>query len=411
MTKDTKKEKTIKSAPLPELNIGILGHVDHGKTTLTQMLTGKFTDEHSEELKRGISIRLGYADMNINKCPKCKDASGYTTFPKCFTCGSDTKHLRTLSIVDVPGHETLMATVLTGASLLDGAILVIAANEKCPQPQTKEHLAVLNISGIKNIIVVQNKIDLVDAAGAKKNYDSIKAFLKGSVAENAPIIPISAQHKANIEVLLKAMQDILITPKHDSKKNSKMLVARSFDVNRPGTKISKLLGGVIGGSIVDGVFKPGDEVELRPGVKQNNDWNPIKTKIISINKGKSSVKEGTPGGLIAISTTLDPYIAKSDSLVGNVVGIPGKMPPVWKTLKLEINIIEGLHETKENILKNDPILMGVGTARTIGVCTQPGKTSDFVLKLPVCADIGDKVALSKQVSGRFRLIGYGIVKK
>ncbi|NOR85188.1 translation initiation factor IF-2 subunit gamma [archaeon] len=415
MIKETTKTKKVATktatVALPELNIGILGHVDHGKTTLTQMLTGKFTDEHSEELKRGISIRLGYADMTINKCPKCSGAAAYSTFSKCFICGSDTKHLRTLSVVDVPGHETLMATVLTGASLLDGAILVIAANEKCPQPQTKEHLAVLNISGIKNIIIVQNKIDLVDAKGAKENYDSIKTFLKGSVAENAPIIPISAQHKANIEVLLNAIQDILITPKHDSKKNPKMIVARSFDINKPGKKIKDLIGGVVGGSIVDGAFKPGDEIELRPGIKQNNDWAAIKTKILSINKGKTSVMQGTSGGLVALSTTLDPYVAKSDSLVGTVIGLPGKMPPVWKTLKLEINIIDGLHDTKENILKNDPILMSVGTARTIGVCTQPGKTSDFILKLPVCADISDKVALSKQIAGRFRLIGYGIVKK
>ncbi|MCK4555628.1 MAG: translation initiation factor IF-2 subunit gamma, partial [Candidatus Aenigmarchaeota archaeon] len=123
-TKDTGKEK-----PLPEVNIGILGHVDHGKTTLTQMLTGKFTDEHSEELKRGISIRLGYADMHIRKCPKCDEPLCYSTFPKCFHCAAETAHQRTVSFIDCPGHETLMATVLTGASLMDGAILVIAANE------------------------------------------------------------------------------------------------------------------------------------------------------------------------------------------------------------------------------------------------------------------------------------------
>ena len=375
------------------------------------MLTGKFTDEHSEELKRGISIRLGYADMSIRKCPKCKGAAAYSTFPKCFSCSSDTKHLRTLSVVDVPGHETLMATVLTGASLIDGALLVIAANEKCPQPQTKEHLAVLNISGIKNIIVVQNKIDLVDAKEAKKNYDSIKKFLKGSVAENAPIIPVSAQHRANIEVLLKAIQDILKTPKHDAKKNPKMLVARSFDVNKPGTEIENLVGGVVGGSVVEGVFKSGEEIEILPGIKQNNKWSPLKTKITSINKGKTLATEGTPGGLLALSTTLDPYIAKSDNLVGSVIGLHGKMPPVWNTLKLEMHLIEGINEKQEPVRAQEPILMGVGTARTIGVCTQPGNVSEFTLKIPVCADIGEKVALSRQVSGRFRLVGYGLIKK
>ena len=90
---------------------------------------------------------------------------------------------------------------------MDGAILVIAANEPCPQPQTKEHLMALDALGIKNVIIVQNKIDLVDEERAKENYKQIKEFVKGTVAENAPIIPISAHHEANLDILLKAIQD------------------------------------------------------------------------------------------------------------------------------------------------------------------------------------------------------------
>src|SRR3989344_4546077 len=161
---------------IPEANIGIVGHVDHGKTTLTYMLTGKFTDEHSEELKRGISIRLGYADMHIFRCLQCEKDNGYglATHPKCLSHMSDNEHLRTVSFVDLPGHETLLATVLTGASLMNGAILVIAANEQCPQPQTEEHLIALDIAGIKKIIIVQNKIDLVTEQQALENYKQIK---------------------------------------------------------------------------------------------------------------------------------------------------------------------------------------------------------------------------------------------
>ncbi|MCK4550576.1 MAG: translation initiation factor IF-2 subunit gamma, partial [Candidatus Aenigmarchaeota archaeon] len=140
-------------------------------------------------------------------------------------------------------------------------------------------------------------------------------------------------------------------------------------------------------------------------------WSPLKTKITSINKGKTLATEGTPGGLLALSTTLDPYIAKSDNLVGSVIGLHGKMPPVWNTLKLEMHLIEGINEKQEPVRAQEPILMGVGTARTIGVCTQPGNVSEFTLKIPVCADIGEKVALSRQVSGRFRLVGYGLIKK
>src|SRR3989338_5724892 len=142
----------------PVMNIGLVGHVDHGKTTLTERLSGKWTDTHSEELKRGITIRLGYADFSIYFCEKCHY---YTTKNKCIKCNNEVVFQRKISLVDAPGHESLMATMLSGAAIVDGALLLVAANEKCPQPQTKEHLMALHISGIKNVIVVQNKIDLV----------------------------------------------------------------------------------------------------------------------------------------------------------------------------------------------------------------------------------------------------------
>lgn len=401
---------------IPEANIGIVGHVDHGKTTLTYMLTGKFTDEHSEELKRGISIRLGYADMNIYKCEKCakENTTGFMTMPKCLSHQTDNEHQRTISFVDLPGHETLLATVLTGASLMDGAILVVAANEVCPQPQTAEHLVALDIAGIKNIIIVQNKIDLVTPEQALENYKQIKAFVKGTVAENAPIIPVSAQHRANIDVLLKAIQEIIPTPKRDPKVQPKMLIARSFDINKPGTSIPKLIGGILGGSLIQGILKVGDEIEIKPGIKQGEKWIPIKTKITSLNQGGSLFQEGHPGGLLAIGTPLDPYLTKADNLVGAVVGLPGKTPPVWNKIKLEIKIIERQIDKSlavKQIFEKDSLLMNTGTARTVGVCGKIGKTPEFVLKLPICASIGDKVALSKQIAGRWRLVGYGIIRE
>ncbi len=112
----------------PEINIGMIGHVDHGKTTLSQRLTGKWTDEHSEELKRGISIKLGYADAAFYKCHNCDDPKCYSTEKKCPVCGGKTELLRVISFVDAPGHETLMAIMLSGAAIMDGAVLVIAAN-------------------------------------------------------------------------------------------------------------------------------------------------------------------------------------------------------------------------------------------------------------------------------------------
>src|SRR3989338_3041972 len=122
----------VKKASLgqPEVNIGLAGHVDNGKTTLTSALSGKWTDTHSEEIKRGITIRLGYADTIFYK-----DNDTYTV-KKTKTA----KAIRKVSFLDAPGHESLMATMLSGSAIMDGALLLVAANEQCPQPQTKEHL-------------------------------------------------------------------------------------------------------------------------------------------------------------------------------------------------------------------------------------------------------------------------------
>ena len=313
---------------IPRTNIGIVGHVDHGKTTLTQALTKKWTDTHSEELKRGITIRLGYADTDIYKYSK---GDKYSVEPKQ---GSEKgTYLRTVSIVDAPGHETLMTTVLSGSSLMDGAILVIAANEKCPQPQTREHLTALDIVGIKNIIVVQNKIDLVSEEEALKNYKEIKEFLKGSVAENAPIIPIAAQHNVNIDVLLETMDKIIPDPKRDPKKPAKMYIARSFDVNKPGTDINKIEGGILGGSLVQGQLVMGQEIEIKPGVKIDNKYTPIKSKIISLHQANASIEKALPGGLLGLSTELDPALTKSDELSGNLLGPPNSLPTVLDKIK------------------------------------------------------------------------------
>ena len=328
--KDNKEadHKEIKEIIQPELNIALVGHVDHGKTTLTERLSGKWTDTHSEELKKGITIRLGYADFTIYRCAQC---DFYTTKEKCLKCNSATIPLRKISLVDAPGHESLMATMLSGAAIVDGAILLVAANEKCPRPQTKEHLIALQISGIKNVIIVQNKIDLVTHEEALKNYQQIKEFLAGTDYKDAPIIPLSARANVNVDVLVKAIYNYFPLPKRDLNKDPLMLVARSFDVNKPGTKPATLIGGVLGGTVKQGQFKVGDEIEIVPGymVEEKNKklWKPLKSKIAQIFSGGQPVKEILPGGSMAIATFLDPAIVKSDSLTGSLVGLPRKFPP------------------------------------------------------------------------------------
>ncbi len=394
----------------PEVNIGMVGHVDHGKSTLVEALTGKWPASHSEELKRGITIRLGYADATFYKCSKC---GTYLTSEKCPKCFKKAKPLRTVSFVDAPGHESLMATVLTGSALMDGAILVIAADEKCPLPQTREHLTTLELSGIKNIIIVQNKIDLVTPERAKKSYEEIKGFVTDRVPKNTPIIPVSAQQKINIEYLVEAIENFIPTPNRDLNANPKMLVARSFDINKPGFTPDKLRGGVIGGSIVQGKFKVKQDIEIRPGIRIGDKWKPITTKIVSMEKAGEKLEEAGAGGLLGIQTKLDPYFTRADGLVGNVVGVPGKVPSVWQKLKLKTKLLERAVGTKEmsevKVIRPEEILMiNVGTARSIGTVTKIHKNEiGMELKIPICADKKDRIVLSRQILGRWRLIGYG----
>ncbi|MBN2458523.1 translation initiation factor IF-2 subunit gamma [Candidatus Woesearchaeota archaeon] len=406
-------------APQPEVNIGLVGHVDHGKTTLTERLTGKWTDTHSEEIKRGITIRLGYADSIFRKCPKCSEPDNYTIEAKCPICGSETTVLRKVSFVDAPGHESLMATMLAGATIMDGAVLLVAANEFCPQPQTREHLMALQIIGIKNLVVVQNKVDLVTKERALANYKQIKDFLKGTDYEKSPIIPISAAHGLNIGALIKSVEEIIPTPKRDPKKTPVMFVARSFDINKPGTEIAEINGGVLGGSLKQGVLSCGQEIEIKPGLafeeKNQIIRKPVRTKIVSIATGNEQIDKATPGGSIAIMTSLDPSIVKSDKLTGSLIGLPDKLPAVYNELKLEIHLLDRVVGSKEDlevkpIAKTESLMLNVNSASTVGIVTDLHKGfAQCKLKLPVCAEVGSRVTISRLIGNRFRLIGYGVI--
>ena len=403
----------------PEVNIGTIGHVDHGKTTLVQALTGIWASRHSEELKRGITIKLGYADMPIYKCPECKAPQGYSTRPVCPSCASKALFVRAVSFVDAPGHEALMATMLSGAAIMDGAILVIAADEPCPQPQTREHLAAAEVIGIKNLIIVQSKIDIVNEKRARKSYDEIKNFVKGTIAEKAPIIPISAQRGLNMDVLLNAIEEIMPTCQRDATKAPLMYIVRSFDTNNPGTSIEGLEGGIIGGTIAHGKFKLGDEIEIRPGISGEREgktvYDPLISEIVSLRAGEKNVKEAHCGGLVGVGTMLDPSYSKADGLTGNIAGKTGLLPPTLRELTLETHILERAVGTKdllkvERINIDETLLLHVGAAVNLGKVTST-RSNIIKIKLtrPICAQPNTRVAISRKITARWRLIGYGII--
>jgi translation initiation factor 2 subunit 3 len=388
---------------------------------MVSYLTGEWTDRHSDEVRRGISIRLGYAATTLLKCTKCSEPEAYTTSHiakdgKCPKCGGKLEVLREISFVDSPGHESLMATCLSGASLMDGAILVIAANEPCPMPQTAEHLHALQIVGVDRIIIVQNKIELVTKEEAQKHYAQIKEFVKGTIAEEAPIIPFSAVFGANFDLLIQKIQEVIPTPERDDAAPPKMFVARSFDINKPGTLPKDITGGVVGGSIVQGRLQIGDEIEIAPGHKAEKGFEPMKAKVVSLLSGSgNSLEEAYPGGLIGVGTALDPASTRADRLVGNVVGKVGKMPKVISKLMVKPQLMERVvgSETKkevDNLRLNEALMLVVGTAATVGVITRlHGDEIEMELKRPVVAEKGQRIAIGRRVENKWRLIGYAEV--
>jgi len=404
----------------PEINIGTLGHVDNGKTTLTLALTGVWTSKHSEELKRGITIRVGYADTAFYKCPNCPPPDCYSTSEICPNCKAKGTFLRAISFVDCPGHHSLMVNMLSGAALIDGALLVLAADAKCPQPQDREHLAAADIVGIKNIVVVQNKIDITSKKRAIENFQEIKEFVKGTVAEDAPIIPVSAQRSINIDALIEAIEAKVPTPHRALDKPPIMHILRSFDVNKPGTIAEEIVGGVIGGTIQQGKFRVGDEIEIRPGVRIESygkvHYEPLFTNIASLFVGERRVQEATCGGLVGVGTYLDPSLTKADGLVGNVAGKVGNMPPVLYELNMDIHLFDKVIGTEEQvkvdkIREGEALVINIGTAVTAGATSSvKGDSIEVTLKRPVCANIGNRASLSRRVGDSWRLIGYGIIK-
>jgi translation initiation factor 2 subunit 3 len=400
------KEHAHETTLQAEVNIGLTGHVDHGKTSLTKALSGKWTDTHSEELKRGISIRLGYADTTFYEYAGTNGPEKFGVHAE--KDGHKGKVLRKVSFIDAPGHETLMTTMLSGASLMHGALLVIAANETCPQPRTAEHLMALQIGGIKNVIVVQNKVDLVDKKRAMESYHEIKKFLKEYGYENAAIVPISANFNANIDVLINAIQTHIPTPHFDAGKPLKMYISRSFDVNKPGTPIEKLQGGVLGGSIVQGTLKPKQKVEITPGVN----GKPIVIDALSLNISSGHLNEARPGGLIAMGTMLDPGITSMDKFKGQIVCAPGTLPTPTDFLNIDFNELPRLLGEKLPFPHtNELMVLTIGTNTMVGEIVSVKKNQiGMQLKGKMTIEKGQKIAISRRDKAGWRLAGWGVAR-
>ncbi|KAI0298470.1 translation initiation factor eIF2 gamma subunit [Multifurca ochricompacta] len=412
------------------INLGTIGHVAHGKSTVVKAISGVMTVRFKNELVRNITIKLGYANAKIYKCENeaCPRPGNYRSYrsdkednPPCERpgCGHRMKLIRHVSFVDCPGHDILMATMLNGAAVMDAALLLIAANETCPQPQTSEHLAAVEIMKLEHLIILQNKVDLIKEAQALEHQKSIAAFVKGTVAESSPIVPISAQLKYNIDARIPI-------PVRDFTSDPRLIVIRSFDVNKPGAEVNDLKGGVAGGSILSGVLHIGMEVEIRPGIVTKdstgrNRCQPIYSRIVSLLAESNQLQFAVPGGLIGVGTKIDPTLCRADRLVGQVLGAVGKLPQIYTELEISLFLLRRLLGVKTEdkkqtkvakLVKNELLLINIGSTSTGGrVLSVKADLAKIQLTSPACTEIGEKVALSRRIEKHWRLVGWGSVQR
>ncbi|XP_022198276.1 eukaryotic translation initiation factor 2 subunit 3, X-linked [Nilaparvata lugens] len=419
------------------INIGTIGHVAHGKSTVVKAVSGVQTVRFKNELERNITIKLGYANAKIYKCdndkcprPACYMSGGSSkddTLP-CLrpSCPGKFQLVRHVSFVDCPGHDILMATMLNGAAVMDAALLLIAGNESCPQPQTSEHLAAIEIMKLKHIVILQNKIDLVKEGQAKEQHEQILKFVQGTVAEGAPVVPISAQLKYNIEVLCEYITKKIPIPSRDFTSAPRLIVIRSFDVNKPGCEVDDLKGGVAGGSILRGVLKIGMEIEVRPGLVSKDSegklsCRPIFSRIVSLFAEQNELQFAVPGGLIGVGTKIEPTLCRADRLVGQVLGAIGALPKIFIELEISYYLLKRLLGVRmegdkkgakvQKLTRNEVLLVNIGSLSTGGrVIAQRADLAKISLTNPVCTEIGEKIALSRRVEKHWRLIGWGQIR-
>ncbi|GET86368.1 translation initiation factor EIF-2B gamma subunit, putative [Leishmania tarentolae] len=353
------------------INVGTIGHVAHGKSTVVKALSGVKTQKFHREAVMNITIHLGYANAKVYQCETCPRPTCYQTYPSsqpdstpCPNCGKTMTLKRHFSFVDCPGHDVLMATMLNGAAIMDAALLLIAANESFPQPQTLEHLAAAEMIGVPSLIVLQNKVDLVSKERAAAQYSIIHHYLASKTAyAKAPVIPICAQQQMNMGFLLYYLVHMPL-PRRQLHHAQYMNVLRSFDVSLPGPAgddAKALKGGVVGGTVAAGVLCVGDEIEIIPGllVLRRRDGVlpkradvlsgrelayasspppgelyavPLHTTVVRLQAEKNELQFAVPGGLIAIGTTLDPSLTRQNKLRGQVVRVV-RRGPIWRSCR------------------------------------------------------------------------------
>lgn len=382
----------------PIINIGCLGSVSDGKSTLIRTLTGIKTQKHSSEKIRNITIKQGYGNMKIWE-DKTTTTSDITH--------NNLKLINHISFVDCPGHQDYIQTMLASISLMDGAIVVIAADQPISnKPQLLQHLEAAMVGKIKNIIICLNKIDLVTRNVLMARKNELDLLLEKYELKPFAIIPTSFNKNIGVNYLVDAIIKLFNPEQYIERSNNDVLfrISRTFDINKPGTDWDKVIGGVLGGSLVTGKLKVGDKIEIRPGMiwKENNKlmYQPITTTITSIKTDTNELEECIPGGLIGLGTELDPYYCKNDILLGNIA-IKQDNQKVLPNIYTNINI--SYSKWKPTI--NELLVLQIGT-RVVDskVIKIKDKFINVELSKPVCIPEGQHIIICKKINNILKII-------
>ena len=278
------------STPTKSVIIGTAGHIDHGKSTLVEALTGTHPDRLAEEKRRGITIDLGFAFLEENGVR--------------------------FGFVDVPGHERFVSNMLAGAAGIDVLLLVIAADESI-KPQTREHFDICRLLGVRRGVVALTKSDMVDSETLELVRLETEDFLRGSFLEHAPIVPVSAKTGAGLGELKSALGEAAAnSAAKDAARYFRLPIDRAFAM--------KGFGSVVTGTLISGSVGPGEEVELFPRGER--------LRVRGVQSGGKAVERAMPGQRTAVNLAGIEHTALKR---GMVLAAPGKFR---KTRRIDVRL-------------------------------------------------------------------------
>ncbi len=337
--------------------IATAGHVDHGKSTLIQALTGIDPDRLAEEKQRGMTIDLGFA---------------WLTLPDGEPVG----------IVDVPGHIDFIKNMVAGVGAVDAALLVVAADEGV-MPQTHEHLAVLDLLGVPRGVVALTKIDLVEEEGwLELVEEELREELQGSCLADAPIAPVSAVTGQGLDALRQALAEVLAqAPPHPTQGPPRLFIDRAFSMAGFGT--------VVTGTLKEGMLRVGDEVIIEPGG--------LKTRIRGLQSHKQRIETALPGSRVAVNLT---GLHPSQLHRGQVLTTPGR---VKSSKRVDVRL-QAWEDAPAILRHNMEVTFHSGSAETMGKLRllesddlAPGEATwaQIELRDPVAVSRGDRFLIRR----------------